>query len=94
LTTQSIREQLISEMRAEGFLLPEYDWNNQEFMDTLKDITLDWFARHPETIRGTGEFQAKYPGKVAALDLLWKMAQMGRITPDEYIALYKEINNF
>jgi len=89
-----IREALIQEMRDIGMLLPQYDWSDKDFNDTLEAITADWFERHPETQRGTGEFQKKYPEKIAGLELLEKMGAMGRITPDEFITLYREIHNF
>lgn len=53
----SIREQLLAEMRQTGMLLPQYDWQSKELDDTLESITADWFARHPETKRGSGAFQ-------------------------------------
>ncbi|MFK5938149.1 MAG: hypothetical protein QM497_07100, partial [Sulfurimonas sp.] len=77
-----IKNQLIAEMRSRGMLLPRYDWRNKEFNDVLEGITADWFKRHPETKRGSGEWQEKYPKKEAGLSLLEKMSGMGRITPD------------
>lgn len=91
---ESIRVEFVRELINEGIILPEYDWQSEAFKNELEAITLDWFERHPETKRGTGEFDKKYPEKAKGLDLLWEMAQKGRIKPDEYIALYRGIYNF
>jgi hypothetical protein len=93
-SVQSIKQQLVNQMREEGMLLPKYNWNKKEFANALAAITDEWFKRHPETKRGTGEFQAKYPEKIEAENLLIQMAKKGRITPDEYVVLYREINSF
>lgn len=85
---------LIKELKQKGILLPRYDWKNKEFYNKLEEITADWFKRHPETKRGSGEFLAKYPEKEDALRLLREMSNKGRITPIEYITLYREIYNF
>ena len=89
-----MKGKIISEMKRTGMLLPKYDWQNKEFNDTLEAITADWFKRHPETKRGTGEFQKKYPEKIATKDMLSKMSGKGRITPEEYMILYREIYSF
>lgn len=94
ITRDSQRERLIQELREKGMILPEYDWKDKEFNDTLEAITADWFVRHPETKRSGGEFDKKYPEKAAALDLMERMSAMGRITPEEYIIIYREIFNF
>jgi|GEM_PF-6343851 len=91
---QTIRKGVIQELVEKGTLLPKYDWQDKEFNDTLEAITADWFTRHPETKRGTGEFDKKYPEKATALGLMERMGAMGRITPEEYIVIYKEIFNF
>ena len=88
------RDRLVDELYARGTLLPEQDWDDPKFNAELEAITADWFVRHPETKRGTGEFQKKYPEKIAAMDMLSKLSGKGRITPDEYLTLYREINNF
>lgn len=89
-----LRESIIEELQENGTLLPRYDWADKRFNETTKAITADWFARHPEIKRGTGEFQAKYPEKFKGIVLLDKMTGMGRITPEEYIILFREIHNF
>jgi hypothetical protein len=88
------KQEVLAELKAKGMILPKYDWQDKGFNDTLEAIVADWFERHPETIRGSGEFAKKYPNKVAAEEMLSKMSGMGRITPDEYVTLYREINNF
>ena len=85
---------LIEELYARGTLLPEYEWNNPKFNAELEAITADWFVRHPETKRGTGEFDRKHPEKAKAFDILSELSGKGRITPDEYLTLYREIFNF
>lgn len=85
---------IIAEMRRTGMLLPEYDWQSREFQDAREAITADWFKRHPETVRGSGAFQKEYPDKNVALEMLVKMSGMGRITPEEYLVLHREMFNF
>ena len=88
------RDRLVEELYARGTLLPEYDWDDPKFNAEVEAITADWFVRHPETIRGSGEFQKKYPEKKVAMDMLDKLTAKGRMTPEEYLILYREIFNF
>jgi len=91
---ENLRAEIIQELRNQGTLLPEYDWRNKEIDDTIEAITVDWFQRHPEVKRGTGEFAQKYPKVADAYNIMQRMSQMGRIKPDEYIILLKALFNF
>ena len=93
-TKASVKEELIEEMKKSGTLLPQYNWRDSKFTEALEKITAEWFARHPETTRGNGEFDKTYPEKGKALDLLDSMATKGRISPSEFVVLYKELYDF
>lgn len=88
------REQIIAELMAEGILLPEFDWESPEFVQERDSIALDWFERHPEIKRGTGALEKLYPQVIALEDTLIHMSGLGRITPKEYITIYREAFNF
>ncbi len=75
-------------------LLPVYDWEGESFSKAQDNIAKVWFEKNPKTTRGTGEFKKQYPEKYAAIVILNKMTKLRRITPEEYLALYKEIFNF
>lgn len=84
-------DRVVADMTKQGMILPEYDWNNKEFKDTVESIITDWFVRHPDIKRGTGEFQNKYPQIIKMIDVLDQMANFGRIKPDEFLTLYRGI---
>lgn len=88
---QTVKNITIEELVRRGTLLPEYDWSSKEFDDAYENLAADWFRRHPEVSRGTGEFAKKYPEKDKAFDVLHRMSDLGRITPDEFLLLAKEI---
>jgi len=88
------QKQLIQQLENEGVLLPQYDWKSEEFNKEINKITDDWFKRHPETRRGTGEFQKHHPEVYNALDTLDMMTYRNRITPQEFISIYKALHEF
>ena len=85
------RDKIIADLRDEGILLPEYDWQDKAFLDELEQIAIEWFQRHPEVIRGSGDFAKMHPEKDVALDTLGRMVELGRITPKEYLIIHREI---
>jgi hypothetical protein len=87
------KDEIIQELINEGVILPTQDWGD-DFQAKKEAITTDWFARHPECKRGTGQFPKMYPEVVKAQDIIIKMSELGRITPEEFLILYKEIKNF
>jgi len=91
---ENLRAEIIQELRNQGTLLPEYDWQSKEFTDAYEAITADFFKRHPEVTRGTGEFSKKYPNIDRAEDTLIRLTQIGRITPDEFLILVKALKSF
>ncbi len=88
------QKQLIQQLENEGVLLPQYDWESEEFDNQLTEIADDWFKRHPETHKGTGEFQKHHPNVYEAINALDMMGYRGRITPQEYVTIYKALFSF
>jgi len=76
------------------FTTVPYDWDNEEFQAACEAIKVDFFARHPEFVRGSGEFSRVYPDKIKGIETLNRMSELNRIHPDEFLLLIKEIYNF
>jgi len=91
---ENLRAEIIQELRNQGTLLPEYDWQSKEFTDALETIATDWYKRHPEVKRGTNDLAQKYPKVAEAQNVIRRMSQMGRITPVEYLTLLKTLFSF
>lgn len=77
-----------------GFATVQYDWDNPEFQGACDAIQNDFFKRHPEFVRGSGEFSKAYPEKVKGIEVLNRMSELNRIHPDEYLLLFKQIYAF
>ena len=87
------KDDIVEELMKDGILLPQQDWG-EEFQAKAEAITVDWFERHPECVRGSGQFAEMFPDEDKAEITLSRMSEKGRITPDEYLVLYREIMNF
>jgi len=74
-------------------LLPPQDWG-EEFQAKAEAITVDWFERHPECKRGTGQFAEMYPDVEKGLENLLRMSQLQRITTEEFLILHEGLMNF
>lgn len=95
---QLIELRKLNESMANGeggnFSTPEYDWQNPEFQGTMENIKKDFYARHPEIVRGSGDFNRKFPEKEKGIETLNRLSELNRIHPDEYLQIFKEILNF
>lgn len=72
----------------------EYNWDDPEFKAAEEAMIADWFERHPECIRGTGQFAREYPEVYKALDALVDLCNSGRIHADEYLIIHKALHAF
>lgn len=95
---QLIELRKLNETMANGeggmFSTPQYDWNNSDFQEACEEIRIDFYARHPEIIRGPGNFIKNFPEKGKGVVILDRLSELNRIHPDEYLHLFKEIYNF
>ena len=92
---QGLRAQMAQGNRTDSqFTTVPYDWDNEEFQAACEAIKVDFFARHPEFVRGSGEFSRVYPDKIKGIETLNRMSELNRIHPDEFLLLIKEIYNF
>lgn len=93
---KNIRHSMASEqpLPAHTMTTVQYDWQNPEFQGACEAIDVDFFNRHPEIVRGSGEFARRYPEKEKGIGTLDRLSELNRIHPDEYVLLYKEILNF
>jgi len=90
---QTAKQEVIDDLIKAGTILPAQDWG-EEFQAKEDAIIADWFNRHPEVQRGTGEFKLKHPQVDEALRMVHKMSTKGRITPEEYLVLCEGLHNF
>lgn len=92
---RALRAEMAQSNRADShFTTAQYDWQNPEFQGACDAIRDDFYARHPERVRGDGSFAREFPEKVKGVETLDRMSELNRIHPDEYLLLYKEIYNF
>ena len=87
------KEEVVAQLRKDGVLLEPQDWG-EDFQAKREAITADWFARHPECERGTGQFAKMYPDVVKAQNNLVRMSELGRITEEEFLILAAGLRNF
>jgi len=88
------RDTVIQELRDEGILLPEYDWFEEKFQAELESVFADWHERHPEIIRGSGDLEKKFPEIVKAVEAMENMIEKSRISPEEFLLLYRNLYSF
>jgi len=84
----------LQRLHKEGILLKPYNWNSPEFQVAMKETVTDFFNRHPEVIRGSGQFAEMFPNVIEAVRVLDKMGEKQRITPEEYLAIHKALHDF
>ena len=88
------REAIVQELIRDGILLPYPTWDGKEIDRKAQAIIDEWYSRHPEIKKGTGEFQKKYPNVVNAKNTLTEMLNKNRITEAEFFVLFKTLFDF
>lgn len=86
--------QQIDQLKASGTLLPPNAFIPQEIERKTNDIVDNWFERHPEIQRESGEFEDRYLKIVHSKRLLLRLLQVNRITEDEYFTLLRAMFSF
>lgn len=71
-----------------------YDWQDKYFQAKAKEILDDFYARHPEIVRGNGNFAKLFPEKEKAVWVLNNLSKHNRINPEEFLILYNQIFAF
>lgn len=88
------REAIVQELIRDGILLPYPTWDGKEIDRKAQAIIDEWFSRHPETKKGTGEFQKKYPHIINAQQLLFGLLNKNRISEKEFFTLFESLYRF